>query len=148
MCMVDRFRSDIFIFCAVTRDGSVGVRSVGITIAVLAVPAALALAGCSSFGGGSKADAPLPDPNTYPANYRTDIVAFLRQSLSDRSMFRGAMIAQPVLKPIGDAQRYMVCLQLNSRGQILNKVAIYVAGHLQQFIDSSSDQCGDAAYGP
>jgi hypothetical protein len=123
------------------------VRPVGINFAVLAVLAALALAGCSSFGG-SKADAPLPDPNTYPANYRTDIVAFLRQSLTDRALFRGAMIAQPVLKPIADAQRYMVCVQLNSRGQILNKVAIYVGGRIQQFIDSSPDQCGDAAYAP
>ncbi len=113
---------------------------------VLAMLAALALAGCSSFG--SKADAPLPDPNTYPANYRADLVTFLRQSLSDRAMFRGAMIAQPVLKPIADSQRYMVCLQLSGHGQVLNKVAIYVGGRIQQFIDSSPDQCGDAAYQP
>jgi hypothetical protein len=114
---------------------------------ILAMLAALALAGCSAFSG-PKADAPLPDPNTYPANYRADIVTFLRLSLTDRTMFRGAMIAQPVLKPIADTQRYMVCVQLNARGQILNKVAVYVGGHMQQFIDSSPDQCGDAAYAP
>jgi hypothetical protein len=122
------------------------VRPVGINFRVLAVLAALALAGCSAFG--TKADAPLPDPNTYPANYRADIVTFLRLSLNDRAMFRGAMIAQPVLKPIGDAQRYMVCVQLNGHGQMVNKVAIYVGGRIQQFIDSSPDQCGDAAYQP
>ncbi len=121
-------------------------RPVGINFRVLAVLAALALAGCSALG--TKADAPLPDPNTYPANYRADIVTFLRLSLNDRAMFRGAMIAQPVLKPIGDAQRYMVCVQLNGHGQVLNKVAIYVGGRIQQFVDSSPDQCGDAAYQP
>jgi hypothetical protein len=127
-------------------DGSVGVRPVGMNLRVLAVLAALALAGCSSFG--SKADVPLPDPNTYPANYRADIVTFLRLSLNDRALFHGAMIAQPVLKPIVDAQRYMVCVQLNGHGETLNKVAIYVGGRIQQFVDSSPDQCGDAAYQP
>ncbi len=115
---------------------------------ILAVLATFALAGCSGFGGPKAADAPLPDPNTYPAAYRTDIVAFLRMSLADRAMFRGAMIAQPVLKPIGDSQRYMVCVQLNSRGQIVNKVAIYVGGRVQQFVNSTPDECGDAAYQP
>jgi hypothetical protein len=127
--------------------GSVGVRPVGMNFRVLAALAALALAGCSAFSG-PKADAPLPDPNTYPANYRADIVTFLRMSLNDRAMFRGAMIAQPVLKPIAEAQRYMVCVQLNGHGQMVNKVAIYVGGRIQQFIDSSPDQCGDAAYQP
>jgi hypothetical protein len=122
------------------------VRPVGMNFRVLAVLAALALAGCSAFG--TKAEAPLPDPNTYPANYRADIVTFLRMSLNDRGMFRGAMIAQPVLKPIADAQRYMVCVQLNGHGQVLNKVAVYVGGRIQQFVDSSPDQCGDAAYQP
>jgi len=115
---------------------------------ILAVVATLALAGCSGFGGSKAADTPLPDPNTYPANSRADIVAFLRMSLTDRSMFRGAMIAQPVLKPIGDSQRYMVCVQLNSHGQMLNKVAIYVGGRVQQFVDSAPDECADAAYAP
>jgi hypothetical protein len=121
-------------------NGSVGVRPVGMNLRVLAVLAALALAGCSSFG--SKADVPLP------ANYRADIVTFLRLSLNDRALFHGAMIAQPVLKPIVDAQRYMVCVQLNGHGETLNKVAIYVGGRIQQFVDSSPDQCGDAAYQP
>jgi hypothetical protein len=115
----------------------------GLLASVLVAAGAVALAGCST-----KPDAPLPDPNTYPATYRTDLVVFLRQSLTDRGMFRSALIAPPVLKPIADTQRYMVCLQLNDHGKPLSKVAIYIGGRMQQFIDATPDQCGDAVYQP
>jgi len=147
--MISRVRSDISDGAA--RDGFFGVRPVGINsrvgflvsrLSATAFAASL-LAGCST----SKPEA-LPDPNTLPANYRADIVAFLRQSLADRAMFRGATIAPPALKPIGDAQRYMVCVRLNSHGQILNKVAVYFGGRVQQFVDATPDECGDAAYQP
>ena len=43
----------------------------------------------------------------------------------------------------------MVCVQFNGRSQIKNKVAIYLAGEITQFIDSTTaEQCGDAAYQP
>jgi hypothetical protein len=104
----------------------------------------MALAGCSS----TKKDVAPVDPNLYPANYRIQITEFLRQSLTTRADFRGALISPPVLKPIGDSQRYMVCLQFNGNSQIKTKVAIYFGGLLTQFIDATPDQCGDAAYQP
>jgi hypothetical protein len=118
--------------------------SAGVAVALLA----LALAGCSGFGGPKKQDAALTDPNAYPANYRTQIAEFLRQSLATRADYRGALISQPVLKTVGDNQRYVVCLQFNGNSQINNKVAIYYAGMISQFIDSTPEQCGDAAYQP
>jgi hypothetical protein len=108
--------------------------------------AAVALAGCGSFGA-KKQEAPA-DPNAYPANYRTQIVTFLRQSLTNRPDFHGALIAPPVLKPVGDNQRYTVCVQFNAASQIKPKVAIYFAGMISQFVDSTPEQCGDAAYQP
>ena len=115
---------------------------------VVAALLTLAVAGCSGFGGPKKEDAAPVDPNVYPANYRTQIAQFLRQSLTTRSDFRGALISQPALKPVGDAQRYVVCVQFNPSSQINNKVAIYYGGMMSQFIDSTPDQCGDAAYQP
>jgi len=108
---------------------------------------AMALAGCSGFGGPKKDDVPT-DPNAYPSNYRTQIAAFLRQSLTSRPDFRGALISQPMLMPIGDSQRYMVCVQFHGNGQVKNKIAIYFAGMVSQFIDSTPEQCGSAAYTP
>ena len=120
-------------------------RNYGAGTAVLL--AAMTLAGCSGFGGAKKQES-LADPNAYPANYRTQITAFLRQSLTNRADFRGALISPPALKPVGDSQRYIVCVQFNPNSQIKSKVAIYFAGMISQFIDSTPDQCGDAAYQP
>ncbi len=107
----------------------------------------LALAGCSGFGGPKK-DAGPTDPNAFPANYRTQIATFLRQSLTNRADFRGALIAPPALLPIGDGQRYMVCVQFHGNGQVKNKVAVYFAGMIAQFVDATPEQCGSAAYTP
>jgi hypothetical protein len=107
--------------------------------------AAGALAGCSGF---SKNQPATPDPNVLPANYRSTLVVFLRQSLTNRSDFRGAMISEPALKPIEQSQHYVVCVQFNPRSAIKTKAAVYLSGQMTQFIDATSDQCADAAYQP
>jgi hypothetical protein len=135
-----------------TRDGSVQVRPASINLrAVLAVALlATAVAGCNGLGGPKTQQAAVPaaDPNAYPANYRSQILGLLRESLGDRADYRGALISQPMLKPVAGSQRYVVCLQFNGHSQIKNKVAIYLAGEITQFIDSTSVQCADAAYQP
>ena len=108
---------------------------------------ALSLAGCSGFGGPKKDAAPT-DPNAYPVNFRKQIATFLRQSLSNRADFRGALISQPTLMPIGDSQRYMVCVQFHGSGQVRTKVAIYFAGEIQQFVNATPEQCGAQPYTP
>jgi hypothetical protein len=62
------------------------------------VIAAGALAACSGFGRNQQTAA--PDPNVSPTNYRSTLVTFLRQSLTDRSDFHGVTIAEPALKPV------------------------------------------------
>jgi hypothetical protein len=130
-------------------SGWVQLHSTGVNfrIAVSVALIALAVAGCTGFGGPKKDAAPT-DPNAYPANYRAQIATFLSQSLTTRADFRGAFISQPMLKPVGDSQRYVVCLQFNGNGQVKNKVALYFAGMIAQFVDPTPGQCGDAAYTP
>ena len=108
---------------------------------------ALALAGCSGFGGPKKDVAPT-DPNSYPANYRKQISEFLRQSLTSRPDFRGTLISQPILMPIAGEQRYMVCVQFHGNNQTKTKVAIYFAGMISQFVDATPEQCGSVPYTP
>ena len=103
-----------------------------------------ALAGCSSSGKDQQAI----DPNTLPANYRTRLVAFLRQSLTSRFDFRGAMISEPALKPVGPTEHYVVCVQFNPRSLIKTKAAVYLSGQMTQFIDATPEQCASAAYQP
>jgi hypothetical protein len=88
------------------------------------------------------------DPNALPANYRSTLVAFLRQSLTNRADFRGAMISEPMLKPVGGSQHYIVCVQFNPRSAIKTKAAVYLAGQMTQFVDATTEQCADASYQP
>jgi len=128
-------------------SGSARVRPVrenlcgGIAAALLAIAAA----GCSIT---KQPDIPIVDPNLYPQNYRKDIAIYVSQQLLDRADFRGARISQPALKQVGDSQHYVVCLQFNGHSEIKNKVALFLAGDITQFVDSTPAQCGDAAYQP
>jgi len=111
---------------------------------MILIVAAGALAGCS--GKGQQAAA--IDPNVLPTNYRSALVGFLRQSLTNRADFRGAMISEPALKSIGGSQHYVVCVQFNARSAIKTKAAVYLAGQMTQFIDATPEQCADASYQP
>ena len=110
---------------------------------MILIVAAGALAGCSK----DKPTAAI-DPNALPTNYRSTLVAFLRQSLTNRADFRGAMISEPALRPVGGSQHYVVCVQFNPRSAIKTKAAIYLAGQMTQFIDAAPEQCADANYQP
>jgi hypothetical protein len=105
------------------------------------------LAGCS-FNTQHPA-APVVDPNLFPQNYRKQIAVYLSQELMDRADFRGAQISQPVLKPVGGpTPHYVVCLRFNGHSQIKNKMTIYLAGDIAQFVDAAPEQCSDAVYQP
>lgn len=111
--------------------------------------AAAALGGCSGVGSKAQQQATV-DPNLYPSNYRKQIAVFLEQELSDRADFHGAVISQPVLKQIeeGATPHYLVCVQFNGHSKIKNKMVLFLAGEINQFIDATPQQCGDAAYQP
>ena len=109
------------------------------------LPAVLAASCCSS-----KKDEPqvAADPNAFPANYRKDITKFLTQSLTNRADFHGAMISEPALKPVGDSQHYIVCVQFNPKSSIKTKTVVFLGGQMTQFVDSTPAQCADAVYQP
>jgi hypothetical protein len=105
-----------------------------------------ALAGCSGFSKPQQAAS--TDPNVFPANYRSSLLAFLRQSLTNRSDFRGVMLSEPAIKPVGQSQHYVVCVQFNPQSKIKTKAAVYLSGQITQFVDAGPEQCADAAYQP
>jgi len=118
---------------------------------VICLLAALALGGCggkSLFGGPKRQEAPPVDPNAYPANYRQQIATMLTTVLTERADFRRALIAPPELKPVAESStpHYVVCLQLNGRGQPRTKAVIYLGGVPTQFIDATPEQCTGVAY--
>ena len=120
--------------------------------AAFAVISALALAGCGSSDYLGKPKE--VDPNIVPADYKNEIIGTLKSLLIDPTNIRDAYISDPALAPVGKDQRYVVCVRLNSRGYqreylgSKDRIAYFYGGHLNQLVDASKEQCGNAAYKP
>jgi len=107
-----------------------------------------ALAACTS------APEPAVDPNLFPTGFKKEIIDTLMQTLGDPTNIRNAFITDPALTKLGNDQRYAVCVRFDTRDAnqhymgSADHIAYFYAGHLNQLIDASKEQCGSAAYKP
>ena len=108
---------------------------------------AMALLACSS-------KTPEVDPNIAPTNYKQEILNTLTNSLDDPTNLRDAYISDPVLTSTGANQRYTVCVRFNARDAShrytgsTDRIAYFYGGHLNQLVEATKEQCGNAAYKP
>jgi hypothetical protein len=115
----------------------------------LALALALALAACSS----DKKE-PEENPNVFPADYKNEILFTMTTMLDDPTNVRNAYISDPILRAAGKDERYMACVRSDSRdvskqyAGSKDRIAIFYGGHLNQLIDATKEQCGNAAYKP
>lgn len=117
-----------------------------------AVPAwialVLVLTACSST------PAVVVEPNIQPANYRAEILDYLRATLPDPTNIQDAYIAEPALKPSGTETRFITCLRYNAKDREGNyagskdRAAFFYAGRLTTIADATREQCGGAPYQP
>ena len=111
---------------------------------------ALALVACSSD---AKKNAE-PEPNIVPTNYKQEIIDTLTRVLDDPTNVREAFISEPVLRPAGKDERYTVCVRANARNLsrhytgAKDRIGYFFGGHLNQLVDATKEQCGNAAYRP
>jgi len=116
----------------------------------LLVPLLLALGAC--FGGGSEetyfsrsryADAAQP----FPANYRAELLAFMRTYLNDPTNVREAAISEPIQRNVAGSRRYFLCVRYNARdssGQytgVADRAAFYLDGRFDKLIEKAQDFC-------
>src|SRR4029078_5752420 len=114
---------------------------------LMAGSVAVALGGCATETGPSASElkARWDAENVYPQGYRQDLLAFLRTYLNDPSQVRSASVSPPHIKYIRPGDRYIACVRYNARnsdGKYVGSkdgAAIYVAGKLDRFIDTSKD---------
>ena len=114
----------------------------------------LALGGC---GHDYRSIEPVPptdeELNVPPANYKTDIRGAMHAYLIDPTGIRDSAISTPAVKPVGNSQRYIVCLRFNAkRGNsyagVKEVAAVFVYGRFDRFVDTAHEACADAAYAP
>ena len=113
---------------------------------IAAAFAALAVAGCTSFSGG--ADQPAVNPNIAPANYKAAIMGFLQNDPYALVGVREAALSPPALIPFGTESRYAACLRAQGPDWKKEKMIIFYAGEINQFVDATGDACARAAYQP
>jgi hypothetical protein len=114
----------------------------------------LALGAC---GHDYRSTEPVPptdeELNVPPANYKTDILGAMHAYLIDPTGIRDSAISTPAVKPVGNSQRYIVCLRFNAkRGNsyagVKEVAAVFVYGRFDRFVDTAHEACADAAYAP
>jgi hypothetical protein len=105
-----------------------------------------ALAGCTSFGIGG--DTKPVDPNLFPASFKTDLLTYLQTNPYSLVGTRDASLAAPALRPFGNESRYVACLRVVGPDWRKEKMVVYYAGEINQYVDATSEQCGGADYQP
>ena len=116
-----------------------------------------AMAGCTSYSlerTPEERKAAWDAGNVYPANYRPELIAYLRTYLNDPTGIREAAISEPVLKSIGQGDRYVACVRFDAKktgggyAGVRDHLVIYVAGKLDRFVDKGTliEPCRAATY--
>ena len=120
--------------------------------ALLLLPISLAACADGDVGRISFTDDRGGTNQPYPANYRAELLAFLRTYLNDPVGVRDASLAEPVERTIGGRLRYVVCLRYNARETdgsyrgAREREVVYVDGRLDHLAEKVSDACAGATY--
>lgn len=118
--------------------------------ALLLLPALLA--GCAGGESLGYADNRGAVNQPYPANYRTEIVAFLKTYLNNPAGVRDAEMAEPVQRTVGGTVRFVSCLRFNQREAdgsyrgARDRAVVYVDGRLDRIMENAGDLCAGASY--
>jgi hypothetical protein len=109
----------------------------------------LALGGCAGLPDGAESGRA-----AYPTNYKAELLAFLRTYLNDPSNIRDAFISEPSLRVVGPEARYVVCVRYEARrgsGEYTpsrERMAVYLSGRFDRFLESAREACAGATYHP
>ncbi len=98
----------------------------------------------------------LADSNAFPARYKEEIIESLRSIFqkNDTATVADAMISDPVLRSVDNEQHYAACVRYTAHGTIYNivanaeRIAYFYGGHLNQLVEATKEECGNAAYKP
>ncbi len=88
----------------------------------------------------------------FPADYRAQLLAFLRTYLNNPAGVRDAAMADPVQRTIGGRLRYVSCLRYNAREidgsyrGVVQRAVVYVDARLDRMIEKADEVCAGAVY--
>ena len=90
----------------------------------------------------------------YPANYKAELLAFMKTYLNNPVGVRNAAMADPVQRTVGGRLRYVSCLRYASREfdgtyqGVGERAVVYVDGRLDRIVEKGAELCAGATYAP
>ena len=126
-----------------------------LVLALLAATLGAILGGCSvtsisDFTPGKAPEVKPLEPGLFPKDYKTEVVNFLRSSLTTR--VKDAFIGEPVLKTLDKVPQYITCVRytlLDNKNQPIGnetKLAVFLGGRLMQFLPGDPKLCAGLNY--
>jgi hypothetical protein len=117
---------------------------------------ALLLVACAGEGPGSitYTDDRGTASQPWPANYKAELLAFMKTYLNNPVGVKEAVLAEPVQRTVGGRLRYVACLRYNARDSDGNyrgpreRAVLYVDARLDRIIEDTADTCAAAVYAP
>lgn len=107
------------------------------------------LGGCITGRESGPPDAGGDAVQPFPANYRSEIPAFLRSYLNNPVGLRDAMMAEPVQREVSGRMRFVSCLRFTPQGGRPQELAIvHVNGRLDRVAGNAQELCAAAVYAP
>jgi hypothetical protein len=90
----------------------------------------------------------------YPANYRAELLAFMKTYLNNPVGVKEAVLAEPVQRTVGGRLRYVVCLRYNAKDTsggylgMRERAILYVDARLDRVVEDAGEVCAGAVYAP
>jgi hypothetical protein len=124
-------------------------------VATLILP--VVLVACSS--GGEERSFSLfdnkPDtPQSFPGNYRAELLAFMKTYLNNPVGVHDAAMAEPVMRDVNGKMRYISCLRYSAREsdgsyrEPHESAVLFVNGRLDRMIEKGGELCAGVAFAP
>jgi hypothetical protein len=122
-------------------------------MAALLLPIALAACVSSDDNRSLFGDSKDP-PQSFPNNYRTELLAFLKTYLNNPVGVRDAALGEPVMRDVNGKLRFVACLRYSAREsdgsyrEPRERAVLFLSGRLDRMIEKGSELCAGAAMSP
>ncbi len=121
---------------------------------ILLLPLTLAACLGGDDSGSSLMEEASSAPQSFPQNYRAEVLAFMHTYLNNPVGVRDAAMTDPVQRPVSGRVRYITCLRYTpknsdgSYGSPRESAVLYVNGRLDRILDKAGELCTGAVYAP
>jgi hypothetical protein len=93
-------------------------------------------------------------PQSFPPNYRSELLAFMRTYLNNPVGVHEAAMAEPVMRDVNGKMRYISCLRYSAREsdgsyrEPHERAVLFLNGRLDRLIEKGGELCAGVALAP